>query len=450
MAGDGSEKKRKRAEDGSSKSRKKVNIQTPAPSQPQTIKVASVKSVRTCPPVIATSPGLSLPESVQFQVYSKLEPSNAKRSKKSAPPPASLALHSSSHRTLDYTVKEDGPAARESHLKHYIGVFDPKTGQLSVMEAKKMAVRGVVRSQKPPEDSPADRALSKTMMELRNDLGEAFGTKKARKAIAAITENAIAPEKAIADAGGSPRKLDASAHAMMQSIEEVTQSMATREELQAAVDQAKPVPPGNFDATEIQDVYRPEQMIGTDILSSIPIKDWQDSAKKQVPLALPYQFISMNMYAIASGPQSVQRLRVLRYLNYLVIFLKSAKPGRERGVLRVPQKSSLHEKMEGAPTPVVESIRRKFSHNGEMRKHHKDLLMTYCCALAAILMNYEFETSALRQDLGLDEKQFAQYWREIGGKLAHPAGKTKGTKMQVAKLALPLEFPQVRFVSRRK
>lgn len=289
-----------------------------------------------------------------------------------------------------------------------------------------------------------------TMMELRNDLGEAFGTKKARKAIAAVTENAIAPENAIMDAGGNPQQLDSSAKAMMESIRDSTKGMATREELQAAVDQAKPVPPGNFDATEIQDVYRPEKLIGAEILESIPIKDWSDAAKKQEPLQLPYQFISANLYAIAAGPQPVQRLRVLRYLNYLMAFIKSAKAGRERGVLRIPQRQKLQDTMGEAPLPVIESIRRKFSTNGEMRKFHKDLLMTHCCALAAILMNFEFETSGLRHDLGLDEKQFGQYWREIGGRLANPVGKVKGTKMQIAKLALPLEFPRVRFVSRSR
>jgi DNA-directed RNA polymerase I subunit RPA49 len=62
---------------------------------------------------------------------------------------------------LDYTAKEEGPGGRESHLKHYIGVFDPKTGELSVVEAKKMAIRGVVRSQQPPEDNPQSRAASR-------------------------------------------------------------------------------------------------------------------------------------------------------------------------------------------------------------------------------------------------------------------------------------------------
>jgi hypothetical protein len=53
--GAGSEKKRKRAEDASSSARKKANTLAPV-QQPQSIKVTSVKSVRTCPPVIGRKP----------------------------------------------------------------------------------------------------------------------------------------------------------------------------------------------------------------------------------------------------------------------------------------------------------------------------------------------------------------------------------------------------------
>lgn len=70
-------------------------------------------------------------------------------------------MHSSSHPKLDYTAREEGPGGRESHLKHYIGVFDPQNGKLSVVEAKKMAVRGVVRSLQPSEESLEERNVSK-------------------------------------------------------------------------------------------------------------------------------------------------------------------------------------------------------------------------------------------------------------------------------------------------
>lgn len=98
---------------------------------------------------------------MKFQAYTTQQTSGSRRSKKADPHTPNLLLHSSSHSKLDYTAKEEGPGGRESHLKHYIGVFDPKLGQLEVVEAKKMAVRGVVRAQKPPEEDVTERQVSK-------------------------------------------------------------------------------------------------------------------------------------------------------------------------------------------------------------------------------------------------------------------------------------------------
>ncbi|KAI1393566.1 RNA polymerase I associated factor, A49-like protein [Hypoxylon trugodes] len=437
------EKKRKRGEDANSRPKKKVAIQDSQPTQSSIVKVSSIQQAKTCPPVIATSPGLCLPDSVKFQAYTKPQPSSAKRSKRAEP--LNLMLHSSSHSKLDYTAKEEGPGGRESHLKHYIAVFDPSNGKLAVIEAKKMAVRGVVRTQKPPEEDTSERQASKTMMELRNNLGEAFGTKKAKKALAAITENAIAPERAVAEAGRNPQKLSNSSQALMESINDVTSGMASKEDLQAAADAAKPVPPGNFEAQEIQDVYTLEELIGGEILNSIPIQDWRDQLKKGTSVPMPTQFIARRLVPINEGPNPVHRLRALRYLDFLIKFTKSSRPGKERGTRRIPPRDKLREILKPAPEPVVENIRRKFSSNGEMRKFHTDLTYTYCCALAAVLANFSFDTASIRYDLGLDEKQFAQYFREIGGKVKNAKGAEKGTHVQVAVLALPLEFPKVRY-----
>ncbi|KAI0840525.1 RNA polymerase I associated factor, A49-like protein [Hypoxylon sp. FL0890] len=438
------EKKRKRGEDGGSRPKKKVAIQTPSqPTHSDGAKVSSIRTAGTCPPVIATSPGLCIPNSVKFQAYTTPQSAGSKRSKRADSHTPSLLLHSSSHGKLDYTAKEDGSGGCESHLKHYIGVFDPKTGQIEVIEAKKMTIRGVVRAQKPPEEDIAERQASKTMMELRSNLGEAFGTRKAKKALAAITENAIAPDKAISDAGGNPQKLNSSSQALMESINDVTMGMASKEDLQAQADAAKPVPPYNPDAQEIQDVYTPESLIGGDILNAIPVRDWQEQVKKKANKSIPSAFIASRLVAVAEGPNPVHRLRTLRYLDFLIRFVKGTRPGKERGTKRIPPRDKLRELLQPAPEPVIENIRRKFSANGEMRKFHVDLASTYCCALAAILSNYNFDTSKIRFDLGLDEKQFGQYFREIGGKVKNMKGAEKGTHVQMAVLALPLEFPKV-------
>ncbi|KAI1331116.1 RNA polymerase I associated factor, A49-like protein [Xylariaceae sp. FL0255] len=433
------EKKRKRGEEGVSQSKKKVAIETPpASAQPDKIKVSSVQIGSTCPPVLASHPGLCVPNSVKFQAYTK---SSAKQ-KRSKNAPTDLMLHSSSHSKLDYTAKEEGPGGCESHLKHYIGVFDPITEELSVLEAKKMTIRGIVRSQQPAEDDLQNRLASKTAMQRRNDLGQAFGTKKAKKALAAITENAIV------DTNAKSKKGDASSQAIMASMSEVTSTMATREDLQAAADAAKPVPPGDFEAQDIQGVYTPEGLIGPEILSAIPIKDWQDAVKKNTNKLMTSAFVASRLNPVGEGPNSTTRLKALRYLEFLIKLSKVAKGGRGKAS-RLPPPEKLRELLQPAPEPVIQSIRRKFSSSQEIDKFHRDLLYTYCCALAAILSNYEFETSKIRYDLGLDEKQFAQYFREIGGKVKSVTGKEKGTRVQMAALSLPLDFPKVRFHRRR-
>ncbi|KAI0434094.1 RNA polymerase I associated factor, A49-like protein [Xylaria sp. FL1042] len=442
MAGD-KERKRKRGQDGASRPKKKVAIQMASEqAQSNTIKVASVQLESICPPVIATHPGLGLPSSLTFQAYTKDVPSKSKkvRNKNASSSSSSLLLHSSSHSRLDYTAKEEGPGGRESHLKHYIGVFDPETGKLSVVEGRKMAVRGVVRSQQPKEEDLQSQNASRNMMELRNNLGQAFGTKKAKKALAATTENAIVDHERITES------LGASSQAMMSAIGEITHTMASKEDLQAAADAAKPVPPGNFEAQEIQDVYTPQGLIGGELLNAIPIKDWQDAVKKGANKMLTSAFIASRLNPVGEGPDSATRLKALRYLEFLIKFSKLAK-GRAG---RIPPPDKLRQLLQPAPEPVIQNIRRKFSSSQQIDKFHRDLLYTHCCALAAILSNFEFETSKIRFDLGLDDKQFGQYFREIGGKVKKATGAEKGTQVQIAVLSLPLEFPKVRYQRPKK
>ncbi|KAI1268314.1 RNA polymerase I associated factor, A49-like protein [Xylariaceae sp. FL1019] len=446
----GSKEKRKRQEEAVSQPTKKVATkpaslpskpsqasQASQPPLPTTIRVASVQIGNSCPPVLATHPGLCIPQDVKFQAYVKPNPKQ-QRSKHAAADAAELLLHSSSNSKIDYTAKEEGPGGRESHLKHYIGVFDPASGQLSVVEAKKMTIRGLVRSQQPPEEDM--QSNSKSMLEQRTDLGHAFGTKKAKKALAAVTENAIA------NPDGQPQKLDASSRAILASINEVTSTMASREELQAAVDASKPKPPGNYEAEEIQDVYTLEGLIGSETLSAIPVKDWQDIIKNNTATHLTSAFVASRLQPVGEGPNSAARLRALRYLDCLIKFAKATiKPGKPR---KIPKADTLRELLQPAPDPVIQSIRRKFSSDQIVDSFHRDLLYTYCCVLAAILTNYQFDTKAIRHDLGLDEKQFANHFREIGGKTNIKV--EKGVKSQVAILALPLVFPQIRVRSAKR
>ncbi|KAH9430853.1 hypothetical protein MCOR02_008179 [Pyricularia oryzae] len=436
-----SEKKRKRTEDGSSqKTSKKAAIDDVVSSSalPQNIKVSSLVRPKLSPPVIATAPGLSVSPSVQFNPYTKLRKASSKS--RNAPVLGDILLHSSSHRSLDYTAREEQSQNGEGFLRHYIGVFDPKTGELEVVEARKVTVRGSVRSQQAPAEAMS-AIESKTNMDMRTDLGQAFGTKKAKKALVSKVENAIT---AINNA--SSRDSGAGEAALMASIKTAAANMPTRDELQAAVDGAKPVPKGHYDAAEIQDVYDPDQIIGSDVLNAIPVRDWQTANKNDENVQLTSRYVANRLRRVGEHAESLKRLRILRYLYFLMTFIKIAKPGKN-GVRKLPPCDKLREALSPAPDIVLDSLRHKFADGTQMRKIHADLIMTTCCVLASIIDSFEVDTFDLREDLQLEQKQLNSYFAEIGARTKPVVNGDK--KTTIAKLALPLQFPKVS-MGRRK
>lgn len=280
---------------------------------------------------------------------------------------------------------------------------------------------------------------SQNRTEARDALGQAFGTKKAKRAIASKAENAIDQGRS---SDGTPRKLDAADLALMDSIKDTTANMATRDELQAVVDQARPVPKGNYDAEDVEDVYNPKEIIGKDVLNAIPILDWQDKTKKNEPIEVVSRFVANRVNRVAAGESAALRLKILRYYLWLIIFYNSARPGKERGTKSIAQRDKLRDQMAPAPEVVIENIRRKFSDNGVMRKLHMDLLFTHCCVFASIIDSFDVDTYDIKEDLKLEQKQINQYFQEIGARTR--TSKKGDTVIHYAKLSIPLIFPRLR------
>ncbi|UNI21383.1 DNA-directed RNA polymerase I subunit rpa49 [Purpureocillium takamizusanense] len=443
--GDGSGKKRKRDGESAGKPKKKVVLDAPA----ATAKVSSVLRPKSCPPVVATAPGLEIPKTLVFHSYQSKDEARTKTKHPKHAVDKELLLHSTAHRSLDYTAREEEPRGSKPLLKHYVGIYDPKTGKLDVVEAKKMVVRGQVRAKQLPTASAEDIRTRQTMMERKTDLGQTFGTKKAKKAIRENVLNAIAPERKPGD--GSPTKIDNAARAMLDSVGALTSQMATREELQAVVDDAKPVPKANLAATDIQDVYDPDVIIGSDILNLVPIREWQEKARHKEGIQVPSRFIAARVNAIATNDDAVTRLRVLRYMGFVILFyLAGTKPGKQQGTRRVVSRDQLREVLSPAPEAVIENIRRKFSDAGMVRKYHIDLLMTHCCVFACIVDNFEVDTENLRDDLRISQTSINQFFHEIGGRVKLVGSKAQGRQAHIARLALPLDFPKQRLIAPRR
>lgn len=287
------------------------------------------------------------------------------------------------------------------------------------------------------------------MMDLKTDLGQTFGTKKARKVIQDTVMNAISSPKKPGEES-SPTKINKAAKAMIQSVGDIASTMASREELQAIVNEAKPVPKANLEAEEIADAYDPRDIIGSEILNLVPVREWQEKAKHKESIQLSSRFVASRVNPIALNEDATDRLRVLRYLYFLILFFLHSKPGRERGTRQLPPREKLREALAPAPEAVIENIRRKFSEGGQMRKFHVHLLMTHCCVFAAIVDNFEVDTQNLKDDLRLEQKAINAYFHEIGARIKQVSKKEEGRTIHLAQLALPLEFPRQRHIVPKK
>jgi DNA-directed RNA polymerase I subunit RPA49 len=297
----------------------------------------------------------------------------------------------------------------------------------------------------------ARRLTGQHMRDMRNDLGQTFGTRKARRAIASLTENAISGAAARATDGGPA--LDPIAALQLATIGESVQGLASRDELVAAMDESKARPRANLAADRVADVYGLDELVGPEVLGGIETSEWQTTLRAKGEVLSTSRFVAHRVQRVA---EDGERLRALRVLETLLRFYAATK--QRRGVRTLPAREDLRRALAGVAEGAVEAVRRRFAPTGEMDKFHVDLLMTHACALALLVDAFEVDVYDLREDLGLEPRQMAAYFREVGARVTNIGlvegqrlGLTKAAMAQrkIAKLRLPLDFPRAKFSRQR-
>jgi DNA-directed RNA polymerase I subunit RPA49 len=424
-------KKRKRQSNGNTAApNKKAAIDHHAAAG--NVKVTNVIHERGLRPIIASAPGLA-PSSIAFKAYCDSKNKS------------DVVLHSSQHPRLDYTAL---PNTLDSGLSHYIAVFDPQAETLQIMPANHLNLRGTVRAEE-QEVEAAARGI--TGAKQREELGREFGTKKAKKAIASKTENAITK-----DAKGKGN-ITATQTAILESVGTATADQASRLDQERALLAAKPIPPPNLDAANVEDVYPLVTLLPPHEAKLVNIKEWQEatiSEEDEKKIEFVHSFPAYRVAAIGKA-QDGDRLKALRYLNLLLLFHEALGGGR---VKKVPPKDKLKEKFSDYPMSLVDSVRRRFTNDSgnELGKFQLDKLYTHICALSLFVDNWSTHITDLKNDLKMDTAVLAKYYQELGCVVRAPSeperAKMKITKeaakaSRIAKLRLPLQFPKV---SRRR
>lgn len=234
-------------------------------------------------------------------------------------------------------------------------MYDPETSELKVVEAPRVVLRATLRPTDEELEELEGPAEKRNFLDQKKSLGMEFGTKRAKKILASLTENAIT--KKAGSAGELPS--DAVSTAVLEGLAETTASIPTREEQQAAVDAAKPRPKANLRVETPAEVYPLSSLISEDDLKTVWVKDWIDTEEsgEQVQ-GLTSRFVAHRLSGIAARSDSVRNLKILRYIYMLVNFYLALGSGRD-GKKTVPKGGDLKATI-GAPNTIVETITSKF------------------------------------------------------------------------------------------
>ena len=294
---------------------------------------------------------MALPKKVSFEPYKN---------------ESEILLHSSQHPRLDYTVREERSNGSETHLKHYIGVYDPERGKLQLIPARKLVARSTLRAERDgsQDESSDEEKAPVTAFAARNNLGLAFGTKKSQKAIKNLTVNAInaSPSKPKPNLDGTQSKapLDALSEAVLSSMAAPSSSMPSREEMQATIDENKPIPKPNLSADDPAEVYPVEELVGGEhVLRKLTVKEWIDTINAGGDVPTNVLFVSRRLLKMAKN-EDVRKMRVLKYMCLLVGWYRLLKPGF-RGALKVPKLEEMPGLVQMFGSEVVGGLAKRFS-----------------------------------------------------------------------------------------
>lgn len=378
---------------------------------------------------------------------------------------------------MDFVGREGTGDDADSQLKHYVAVVDPERKTWQIVEARRVTLRGAVRSSKNVEEDSDDEmvcipptlqgslakltAMQNTMRAQRTALTNTFGTKQSRKAVQSMQENA---QLSNAPAGAVPE----SGAALISSLPaDVASGVSKASNVQAEVQAAKPVPTPDLTAAHPSDVYPIDTLVpgGESTLRQLNgVEEWKSQVDNGLNVTTGSRYVANRVVAVASSGNTTQ-LQILRLIQLLLELTRSLKgmsrdKGAGPGSKRLPPRDELRRILSSTsgaapkagkdeetsessadlvPDSVVDAVRRRFAPTGGMlTKHNVTLLHTTICALALHIPpqpakdggssslggnspnELATDPSDLRDDLRVDSSTIQQYFRELGCRIDRP------------------------------
>jgi DNA-directed RNA polymerase I subunit RPA49 len=401
------DKKRKRGEGGSSE--------------------VTVKNYHDGMVVATTFGGQSVPKDASFNVYKRK---------------SDVIVHG------ENPVFEYDGQNQQDQGSYCLASYDPGTNSVELYPSSLVNMAGVVKAKKMVEGPAVKQANVRNVLQ-RNALGEAFGTKKAKKAITEMERNRIDAEK-----------LEDLEVAIVDTVQESTENLPSQEKRQEALSSTRPIPPHNLETTKVEEVYPLDGIIPKFEWSYIrvqPITQEKDLSKK---LSLfPHktsQYVSSRMAAIENGVGTqTEKIKMIYYASLLLAVYENK---------RINNKAALLAKVGNPPEALISGILDRFAvskasqfgktkdRNFAIDPVHEHKLLCYLLALILRIDNYTAEIAPLAQELSLKPSKLAELFRALGCAVKPPTAvqaealglsKAAAANYKLAVLSAPLKLPDV-------
>ncbi|CDF91754.1 ZYBA0S14-00276g1_1 [Zygosaccharomyces bailii CLIB 213] len=345
---------------------------------------------------------------------------------------------------LEYRGETDPDSV--SSKQYLVAVYNPEKSSIQLYKAPVLHSKVVPKSTK-NLTGPAIKSSDVQASVLRTALGETFGTKKAKKAIADLERNRIDSDK-LAD----------SAVDIVDTVKTASKDLPTRSELENSVTNDRPTPLADVDATDVEMIYPVENII--------PKREWnfirvgtllkETNQEKRLEM-LPY---AKSPYLVAKLPsltQSTQttKLQLLYYLSLLLGVYENRK---------VSNKLKLLERLNSPPETLLDGVLERFTviRAGQLGKsknrsyfidpQNEDRLLCYILVIILHLNNFIVQISPLAKELGLKPSKIVSLFRVIGAVVkgatvaqaeAFGIPKSSASTYKIATLKVPFKLPQM-------
>lgn len=346
----------------------------------------------------------------------------------------------------------DGVPEDVDESEYAVAVYDPTSKSLDIFKAP-VLVGSVSSKAHKIAKGPKIKQNNVRANIQRNALGEAFGTKKAKKAITDLERNRIDADKL---AGVQTDIIDA--------VKTGTQSLPTREELKQTVLDDRPTPDCDIDATNVADIYPIASIIPKRELQFIRVDAILNASTLEEKLALlPYKesnFIKQQLPKITSDSQKT-KLQLIYYASLLLGFYAKR---------RISNKTALTNELNNPSEVLIDGLLDRFavSKTGEFGRakdrgykidpHHEDKLLCYLLALIMHINNFIVEISPLAQELSIKPMRLVGLFRALGAVVksatvaeaeAFGIPKAAASSYKIASLKVPFKLPEMTRRSRR-